>query len=197
MSEDKYAVSPKWNAGKDFKKPFDVYIESSDQNLLVQRLDMPDLLKLGVAEEMDFMSKSLMNTNLDAPDAKGKVSEVVKMADNFEKMETMINAVCVKGILQPKVYPVPTKNVTDPATGAQIQVVNDAARQAGLFYVDYIPWDDRQELFGVIFETEGLSDFREEQEPGVGDVADVQTVQLPADGPVADVRSDQPEGVLL
>jgi hypothetical protein len=40
-------------------------------------------------------------------------------------------------------------------------------------------------LFAVIFESEGLSTFRSEQETSVGDVADVPSVQLPADRPLA------------
>lgn len=183
-SEDEYAISPIWEARRDYKKPFKHHLERSKQNLLLQHLDMPDLLKLGIANEVDFMTKALMNTAVaesKEPSPQDQINAAVKLGANFEKLEKMINKVVVAGTLKPKLYFPPE---------------HENARQKGLFYVDFIPWDERQDLFGVIFDSEGLTDFREEQELGVGDMADVQDVQLPADEPVADVRSEDAERVL-
>ena len=174
-------VNTKWKKNKGFKKPFDYHLEESDQDLTLHRLDMPDLLKLGVSNEMDFMTKALMGSSGDEQKAKDAVANAVLQGDNFTRMEVMINKICVAGIVDPVVLHAP---------------LDEADRDENLFYVDEIPWDDRMELFSVIFESDGISDFREEQEPGVGDVANVQDVQLPADGPVADVPSGNPEGVL-
>jgi hypothetical protein len=180
--ENKYEISPVWMGNRDFKKPFDYTLSKSGQIVKIARLDMSDLLKLGVANELDFMTKALISDpNADKQSAQQAVSSAITQADNFTKLETMVNKVSLAGIIEPKVYAVPA---------------HENARQDGLFYIDYIPWDDRMELFSVIFETEGISDFREEQEPDLGDVADVQTVQLPADTTDADVRPSQPERVL-
>lgn len=179
---NKYALSPVWTKAKDFKKPFDYTLANSQQTVLVRRLDMGDLLKLGIAEEMDFMSKALITADAkDEQTAQTAVADAVKSSANFSKMEKMINKVVLAGMIEPRLYAVPE---------------HEAARQAGLVYVDEIPWDDRMELFSVIFETEGLSTFREEQETGVGNVADVPGVPLPPDRPV-DIRPNNPEGVLL
>ena len=185
-------ISNSWSKAKDFKKPFfyacgkgkieadqvENWKEEDGQIVLLHRLDMGDLLKLGIANEMDFMSKALMAPEGKTPEteqsAKEAVSNAVRQADNYIKMERMINLVVSGGVIEPKLYEVPE---------------HENARQAGLMYVDEVPWDDRMELFSVIFETEGLSTFREEQESGVGDVADVPVVSLPADGPV-DIRPD-------
>ncbi|AEL97941.1 tail assembly chaperone [Mycobacterium phage Patience] len=180
-------ISTKWKKNKGFKKPFDYTLEDGSQTVTIRRLDMPDLLKLGIANELDFMSKALMGNSVkDEARAKEIIAEATKEADNLARMETMINKVVVAGVIDPNIYPVPI-----PADENEIIVRNEE-----VMYVDEIPWDDRMELFGVIFESEGLSDFREEQEPGVGNVADVQTVQLPADGPMADVPSGDTERVL-
>lgn len=190
-------ISPQWEKAKFFKKPFyyvvgkgeitdeeaEVY-DGEAQIVQIIRLDMGDLLKLGMAEELDFMSKALM-----VPDKKqGEddsptqlLQDAIKKGANFLKMETMINKVVQRGIIQPKIHYPPE---------------HENARQAGLYYVDTIPLEQRMELFSVIFETEGLTDFREEQETGVGNVADVPSVQLPADGPVAELRPADAEGVL-
>lgn len=184
-NEDKYALSEAWLRGKDYKDPFDYTIEASGQTVLIRRLDMGDLLRLGVAEQMDVMSKALMAEDKpsDEPeqDAREVVSNAILKAGNFEQMEGMVNVVCCEGILKPKLYLPPA---------------HEAARQKGLYYVDSVPFTDRMELFSVIFEAEGLASFREEQDDGVGNLADVPSVSLPADRPV-DIRPDDTEGVLL
>lgn len=180
MSDEKYALSPAWENAKEYKQPFDYQLENTGQLVLVRRLDMGDLLKLGIAEELDFMSKSLMSDD-NSGTAKEAVNTAVMKADNFSKMEKMINTVVSAGVLKPRLYPLPE---------------HDNARQAGLIYVDTVPFSDRMELFSVIFDSEGLSTFRQEQEDGVGNVADEPSIPLPPDEPVA-VRSDDTEGVLL
>jgi hypothetical protein len=182
-NQDKYALSPSWVNGANYKEPFDHTIAGSGQIVHLRRLDMGDLLKLGIAEQMDLMSKALMAE--DKPqsdqDAKETLSDVVLKSGNFDQMEKMINAVVVAGVIIPKIYAVP---------------LHENARQKGLVYVDSVPFADRMELFSVIYEAEGLAMFRAEQTDGVGDVADVPVVPLPADRSVG-VRPDDAEGVLL
>jgi len=180
---NKYGLSSTWAKSNDYRKPFDYTLESNpEQTCLIHRLDMGDLLKLGIAEELDFMSKALMTQ--DTPNeqqAKDALATAITTAENFSRMEKMINAVVCAGVIQPKLYLPPE---------------HENARQAGLIYADSIPFSDRIELFSVIFETEGLSTFREEQKDSVGNVADVPSVSLPADRPV-DVRPVDSEGVLF
>lgn len=185
-----FSISEDWAKHKDFKKPFLYTLdpitdpETGDvtrkrgQKLLIRRVEMPDLLKAGLAQELDFMTKEIMKGD-DKPQSK-VIKDAINKADAYLKMEAMVNTVCLAGIIKPKIQAVP---------------VHDNARQPGQIYIDEIPWDDRQELFSVIFESEGLSDFREEQADDVGNVADVQSVQLPADGPVGD-SEEHSEGVL-
>lgn len=180
MSEDKYALSTAWEKSNEFKRPFDYVLKESGQTCLIRRLDMGDFLKLGVAEDMDFMSKALMTE--DNPEkATDAVSAAMMKSKNFASMERMINLIVLQGVVKPKLQAIPE---------------HDQARQPGQIYVDAIPFNDRLELFSVIFDSEGLSTFQQEQEDGVGNVADVSDVPLPADEPVA-VRSDDTQGVLL
>lgn len=181
MSEDKYALSTVWEKSNEFKRPFDYTLKESGQTCLIRRMDMGDFLKLGVAEELDFMSKALMTSDKADESAQDAVSSAMMKSANFQKMERMINLVVQAGVVKPHLQPVPE---------------HDAARQPGQVYVDSVPFNDRLELFSVIFDSEGLSTFRDEQENGVGDVADEPVIPLPTDRPVA-VRSDDTEGVLL
>lgn len=180
MTNDKYALSPAWENANAYKRPFDYTLENTKQTVLVRRLDMGDLLKLGIAEELDFMSKSLMSDN-NSNTPKEAVNSAVMKAENFGRMEKMINSVVVAGVVKPHLQATPE---------------HEAARQPGQIYADSIPFSDRMELFSLIFDSEGLSTFREEQENGVGNVADVPSVPLPPDEPVA-VRPENTEGFLL
>jgi hypothetical protein len=180
MTDDKYALSSAWENANAYRQPFDYTLENTGQTVLVRRLDMGDLLKLGIAEELDFMSKSLM-TDDKSDTAKQAVSSAIMKAENFGRMEQMINTVVVAGLVKPHLQAAPQ---------------HEAARQPGQIYVDSVPFSDRMELFSLIFDSEGLSTFREEQEDGVGNVADEPSVPLPTDEPVA-VRPDNTEGVLL
>jgi hypothetical protein len=181
--EDKYALSDAWARGGEFKTPFDYTLQNTGQTVLIRRLDMGDLLKFGIAEELDIMSKALMADEKPQveQDTKQTISDAVMKSGNFEQMEKMINVVCVGGIIKPKIQNVP---------------LHEQARQPGQIYVDSIPFGDRMELFGVIFDAEGLATFLPEQNAGVGDVANVTDVPLPPDRPV-DVRPEDTEGVLL
>ena len=199
-SDEDFQISPKWEAHKDFRKPFVYETKDADgnpvQKLLIRRIDMPDLMKAGISNQLDFVTKGLM-TEEPKPGAQPKdsVSNVIAMAENFERMEEMVHKVCLAGILKPKIHQVPVVVRTVDGKTVETQVPMED-RQPGLFYIDNIPWEDRQELFSVIFDSDGLTDFREKQESGVGNVEDVQSVQLPADDAVADVRSGDPERVL-
>jgi len=184
VNVNKYAVSESWSKAKDFKKPFDYTLQDSGQTVLIRRLDMGDLLNLGIAEELDFMSKELLSGDAKAPEnataadkdkaAAEALQKAITKADNFGRMDKMVNKVVLAGLIQPKVHEVPR---------------DENARQKGLVYIDSVPFTDRIELFSVIFETEGLSTFREKQEDGVGDVANEPVISVSSDGPVA-LRSD-------
>lgn len=187
MTEDKYGISPTWEKYKNFRDPFDYTLKESGQTLLLQHLDMGDILKLGFVNELDFLNKAMAgSTQKPESNQQQVIQEAFSKSQNIDKLMAMVDKVCVAGILKPKIHDIP------PPDGDG----NPGHRQAGLFYVDQIPFDDRQELFGVIFESEGLTDFREEQTPDVGTVADESVVSLPSDDVVADIPTGESESVL-
>jgi hypothetical protein len=175
---DKYAVSSAWSSANSYKEPFDYTLDGSRQTVMIRRLDMADILRLGLAGNLDFMTKALMADKKDSEEeSKQSIMEVMSQGgENFAKMEEMINKVVTAGTLKPTLYGIPR---------------DELARQKGLVYIDEIPFNDRMELFGVIFDSDGLSTFRGEQTDGVGDVANEPSVPLPANGPV-ELRSDNP-----
>lgn len=177
----KYGLSPAWAKSNEYKKPFDYYLEGSGQTVLLKRIDMGDMFKLGIAEQMDFMTKSLM-TDADTKETpKANVTNAIMQSDNFDAMELMINKICLAGIIQPNVHPVPQKLVKDEKTEEEKYVDDPESKNPDVFYITDIPFQDRMELFTVIFDAEGLATFRSQQTVGMGNMENVPSVSLPAD----------------
>lgn len=201
----KYAVSQTWEKSSEFKKPFNYVIgvgpvesdeiadeheAKGEQVVLMRRLDMGDLIKLGIAEELDFMSKALVTDEQKKPDEKAgeAVGRAILKADNYSRMEKMINLVAQAGVLAPKLLLPPTTVTRNGRTGEiESEIVNENARQKGLLYIDHLPYTDRLEMFATIFESDGLATFRGEQTDDVGNVEDVEDIPVSSDGPV-DIR---------
>lgn len=163
-----------WGKNKDFKKPFEITTPSG-QLVLVRRLEITDIMRLGIIEEMDFFAKALAEkdekpkTEGDEPEdesAFGGFAKILSKSGNFDKMEITVNTIVRAGVIAPKLYDVPR---------------DEAARQDGLLYVDDVSFTDKIFLFGEVFDMDGLSTFREEPETSVGDVQPVTDVSLPAE----------------
>lgn len=174
---DKYAVSPAWNKKSTSSKPFDYTLENSGQTCLLRRVDMTDIMAFGLTDDLDFFAKEMAKVS--ATD-NGETSKATRR-QNSKNMERMVNMIVQAGVIKPEL---------------ELPPEDDANRIDGIIYVDSIPFTDRIELFSVIYDTEGLVEFHEGQNETVGNVADVQDVQLPPNGPDPDGRKDS-EGVLL
>ena len=175
-------VGSGWKSRKDYFKPFVHHLDDSEQDVLVRRVDMSAILEMGLIEELDFFQKALLSENKSESADTATTASAITKPDNFKRMSVIIDAICLAGVLSPKIYKVPE---------------HENARQDGLLYVDEIPWEDRMELFGVIFGSNNEeSTFRPEQDAPVGTVANVETVSLPADESVAG-GPDDTAGVLF
>lgn len=163
-----------WGKPTENDGPFE-HVLPSGKKILVRRLDMADILKLGLLEDLDFMSKALFADDKKKPveggddeDGDSFVKAILK-AGNFEKIEKTINLMVQAGVIAPKLHLPPPLN----AKG------EEPPRQKGLRYVDKVSFADRMEIFGIVFDSEGLSTFRNESTTGVADVPDVTDVPLP------------------
>ncbi|ACI12445.1 tail assembly chaperone [Mycobacterium phage Konstantine] len=181
MTEIDYSKyeSDDWGRDTGRKAPFEFTVPSG-KTVLVKRLEMTDILKLGMIDDLDFMAKALVagdpkmgeaqkksDTEEDDEDA-GLMGVLKRMGsgENFDKLERLVNGVVLSGVVAPKLYAIPR---------------DDNARQKGLRYIDSVDFVDRMALFGVIFDSDGLSTFREESEPSVADLPDGDGVPQPAE----------------
>lgn len=167
IDTSKYDTDDDW--GRKDNGPFE-HVCPSGKLVLVKQVDMMDIMRLGLVDELDFMTKALSSKPAKEgeenkeEDGAGFAASILK-GDNFSKLENIIDQLIVVGVRAPKIYAKPR---------------DDAARQKGLRYVDSIGFNDKMDLFSVIFDSDGLSTFREEPEPSVADVPNVTDVPLPA-----------------
>ena len=167
---DKYA--PKgWGqkAAGDDDGPYEYTLESGDV-ILIKKLTMPDILRLGFLDKLDFFTKALSEdeTKPALTDATQSPDFVKKLLSNWDQMEDVIDKLLVVGVVAPVVVP----NIPAPN------------RKPGVVYVDTIPFNDKVELFGELMDTDGLTQFRDESETGVGHVSDGESVSDTAEQPV-------------
>ena len=152
-----------WGAEQaDDDAPYE-YELGSGSKVLLKKISLENIFRLGLLDKLDFFTKSL------AEDEKKKVNETGEMpanflasvSKNFDKMEDTIDTIILNSVVAPIVLPnIPKKD-----------------RKSGAIYLDTIPFMDKMDIFGEVLDTEGLSDFRQESENGVGHVSDDESVQ--------------------
>lgn len=166
MSNEKYAISPAWQKKIANSEPFDYTLSSNpDQTCLLKKIEMSDIMQFGLVDDLDFLAKEI--ADISSKD-NGETQRETRRK-NSKNMERIVNLVVQSGVIMPELH-LPPENNQD--------------RVDGLIYVDSIPFMDRVELFSVIYDTEGLPEFREEQSSNVGNVDTVTEVSLPASEPV-------------
>ena len=163
---EKYAPKSWGSKNKPSNEPFD-FETSSGQTVLIKRITVPDILRMGLLDTLDFFSKALSSDEKAEGETPTADSNFAKsLMKNFGKMEETVDAVLIAGVIMPVVLPVP------PA---------GHARDDDAVYVDDVPFEDKVELFTVILDTEGLSTFRPEPANDLGHVPDVESVQASAE----------------
>lgn len=161
---DPYAVTS-W--GPNAKEPFDV-VTPSGQRCLVRKLEMDDILSSGILNDLDSFTAALVAE--ETPSSEVDPKEMMKLfadKEKFGKMVETMDKVLVLTVLRPTILPVPAEGVS---------------RETGKAYVDQVNFMDKMAIFSQVFDgLSGMGEFREEQEAGVGTVANEQTLQSAAE----------------
>lgn len=168
---DKYA--PKgWGqkAAGDADGPYEYTLSSGDV-ILIKKLTMPEILRLGFLDKLDFFTKAL-SENADPAKALANAPQdadfAKKLLSNWSEMEDVIDKLLIAGVVAPQVV----ENVPNPV------------RKTGVVYCDTIPFNDKVDLFGELMDTDDLTRFRDEPETGVGHVSDGESVSDTTEQPV-------------
>lgn len=164
-AEDKYALTG-WKRKTD--TTFDLPLPSG-QTCLVKKLDVPDIIRMGLLEQLDTFTPQLIAEPGGEAKPSNDIDFLKKLADpeKFDKFEASLDKAVVASVVVPKVYEVPP---------------SPAERVEDHLYVDEIDFFDKMAIFTAVFDgMSNMSDFREEQAPGVAPVEDVQESGSPTE----------------
>lgn len=171
---DKYAPTSWGKTSEDLVCP-------SGQVCLVRQVDIVDLLKEGILNQVDFLTSIVANEHIPAgsvpPQQKpeGLDDKAIKvLMDNPEKMTdfgVVIDKVVVYTILKPKLH-LPPRD----ADGK----IDDSKKVEGLVYTDSVNLTDKTFIFNHAFgNSDALKSVREESIEPVGDVESSEVVPEP------------------
>lgn len=148
--------------------PFEV-VTPSGQKCLLRKLDMEDILSSGIINDLDSFSSALLAEDGDEAKAQDP-KELMKAFSDKEKFKKMIETmdkVLVLTVVLPEIVPVPAEGV---------------AREVGKAYIDQVNLADKMFIFSKVNDIfGGLETFREEQEAGLGNLENEQSLPSPTE----------------
>lgn len=166
MTENKYEVTA-WGSGP---RPFDIELPSG-QLCLVKPLEMPDIIRLGIINQLDGFSALLVGEDDSKPkkvkdhqktkkqikrEEEARILGVLSTGDNFETMMNTMETVVLECVLKPQI-------VADPEDPEDMI--------EGVPYIANVSFNDQMHIFNEVFQgLGGMEKFRSGQEASVGDV---------------------------
>lgn len=168
---------------------FEIDVPSGGK-VLARKISMEDIVDLGLVDKLDTFGNIV---GKGSKKAKGKtraqdegMSEEEILAKrlgskaNFKKMVDIINEIMVVAVIKPPLFAKPP---------------TEDERRDGLFYVDRIPFQDKMHIFNLVFSEQmggdGMEDFREGPEQGLGTLAEKPSPELPAESSSASEESSE------
>ncbi len=155
--EDEYAVTG-WNFSEKF---FDLTLPSG-QRCQVRKLEMEDILRMNLVNELDTFSAAIQvgddkdDKRSDEERGTDVMKKLTEQADGLSKFQGTMDKVIMECVQKPSVQPAPKGN---------------SKRKPGVAYIDAIGFMDKMTIFSAVFD--GMSDmesFRAESEDAVGAV---------------------------
>lgn len=169
MSEDIAPISPDvWGV---INKPIILEMPSG-QKCRVRVLEMEDIIRLNLVNELDTFSGFFEEHDPNNPDSGMSMMKKLSDGDNFDRFSNTMDKVVVDSVVEPRILP------------------RDANHEPGAVFVNQVPFVDKMAIFSAVFKGLGdMGDFREEQSDGVGAVEEQPIPAVPS------VAPSQPEGV--
>ena len=168
-ADDKYAPTT-W--GQKVDNEFDQVLPSG-QLCRLKTLQMSDVIRLNIVNEVDFISTKFNEDDVDEAANKQKSDQDAGVdflkqlgGPDFNRLEQTINKVTLACVVAPSIAPAP---------------IGKTKRKAGVVYVDTIDFIDRMTIFTICFR--GLGDmnaFRAESQDGVGNLDASESAEVSA-----------------
>lgn len=146
----KYAVT-QWQSDR-----FEIECPSG-QLCLARKLQMEDIVKLGIIDEMDMFTEfaATMGENGQAQESEAGL-DIVKDKERFAKVVEIVDKVVAEVVVEPALVRPVKKN----KKGNEVPLPTDEFED-GVIYTSYVDFNDRMHIFGMVFSGETIDGFRE------------------------------------
>lgn len=135
----------------------------SGQLCLARKLQMEDIVRLGIIDEMDMFTE-FAATMGEAAGAEGEDAalDLVKDKERFSKVVEIVDKVVAEVVVEPKL----TRPVKKNKKGEEIPLPESEFKD-GVIYTSFVDFNDRMHIFSTVFTGETIDQFREESEETV------------------------------
>lgn len=135
----------------------------SGQLCLARKLQMQDIIKLGIIDEMDMFTEfaATMGDAAAAGNEDASLS-IIKDKERFAKVVEIVDKVVAEVVLEPHLV----RPVKKDENGEEIDLPS-SEYEDGVIYTSYVDFNDRMHIFGMVFSGETIDQFREESEEAV------------------------------
>lgn len=158
MTNNKYAPK-QWQSDR-----FDIECPSG-QLCLARKLQMEDIVQLGIIDEMDMFTEFAAEIGAAANEAKDGDDaslSIVKDKERFSKVVEIVDKVVSATVVEPRIE----RPVTKDSKGREIPL-DPSDFKEGVVYTKYIDFADKMHIFGTVFSGETIDQFREESQEAV------------------------------
>lgn len=128
----------------------------SGQLCLARKLQMEDIVRLGIIDEMDMFTEFAATMGeVDGENGDDAAMEVVKDKERFSKVVEIVDKVVAEVVVEPKLQRPIKKN----KRGAETPLP-ESEYEEGVIYTSFVDFNDRMHIFSSVFTGETIDQFR-------------------------------------
>lgn len=134
----------------------------SGQLCLARKLQMEDIVQLGIIDEMDMFTEFAAEMTAASGSAKPEDEQseaalgLMKDKERFAKVVEIVDKVISATVVEPRIE----RPVTKDRKGREIPL-DPSDFKEGVVYTTYIDFADKMHIFGTVFSGETIDQFRE------------------------------------
>lgn len=152
MTDSKYAPKA-WQSDR-----FDIECPSG-QLCLARKLQMEDIVRLGIIDQMDMFSE-FAATMGDAAEASASNEDtglsLMKDKERFSAIVDIVDKVVSEVVIEPRI----ARPVRKDKKGREFPL-DPSEFEDGVIYTSYVDFNDKMHIFGSVFSGETIDQFRE------------------------------------
>lgn len=151
MTNSKYAPK-QWQSDR-----FDIECPSG-QLCLARKLQMEDIVKLGIIDELDMFTEfaaQMGEVSGKADQMDESAIDLIKDTQRFERMVTIVDKVVCEVVLEPQIV----RPIKKDKKGKETPLAPSEYKE-GVIYSSFLDFNDKMHIFGAAFSGETIEQFR-------------------------------------